>query len=117
MKPIYYLASALLLFTQEAYALNHSDVKPGSAEFLISACHEYTELYKKKDDPRFGAFLTTSKEESFRAGYCLGAIMHANNICGYSHSVSVYRSAERIASVNNVRAYSEAKLLDNAVCR
>ncbi|MFA0086378.1 hypothetical protein [Vibrio sp. 10N.261.51.F12] len=115
MKRIYCLASILLLFTQQAYALTHSDAKPGSTEFLISACHEYTELYKKKDEPRFGAFVTTSKEESFRAGYCLGAIMNASNICGYS--TSVYWSAERIASVSNARAYSEAKLLDRVVCR
>ena len=115
MKPIHYLVSILLLFTQQSYALTHSDAKPGSAEFLISACHEYTELYKKKDEPRFGAFVTTSKEESFRAGYCLGAIMHASNICDYS--TSVYWSAERIATVRNHRYYTEVELLDSAVCR
>lgn len=56
---------------------------PSSASFLISACQEYIELYDKKGDEHFGAFLTTSKEESFRAGYCLGAISHidANDYC------------------------------------
>ncbi|MCG9781345.1 hypothetical protein L1D52_03185 [Vibrio brasiliensis] len=117
MKPISYLTSFLLLLTQQSHALIQSDAKPGSAEFLISACQEYTELYKKKDDPRFGAFLTTSKEESFRAGYCLGAIMHANNTCIYSYTPSVYSSAEAIAAVSPEQAYSEARLLDEVVCR
>lgn len=63
MKSNHYLAALLLLFTAPSHALLNSDAKPGSAEFLISACQEYTELYEKKDQARFGAFLTTSKEE------------------------------------------------------
>jgi hypothetical protein len=117
MKPIHYLTGYLFLFASPSYALIQSDAEPGSPEFLISACQEYTELFKKKDDPRFGAFLTTSKEESFRAGYCLGSIMHANNTCAYSHTISVYRFAEAIASVSKDQFYSEARLLDEVVCR
>ncbi|GAD88327.1 hypothetical protein VHA01S_004_01000 [Vibrio halioticoli NBRC 102217] len=117
MKPIYYLTTFLLIFARPSYALEHSDAKPGSVEFLISACQEYTELYNKKDNSRFGAFFTTSKEESFRAGYCLGAIIHANSQCSYSRSPSVYRSAVIIASVNVKRAFSEARVIENAVCR
>lgn len=116
MKSIYYFTVSLLLFTHQSHALVPLNAKPGSAEFLIAACQEYTELYAKKDDPRFGAFLTTSKEESFRAGYCLGAIMHASNICASSYRPTVYRSAKAIASVNRDRSYSEALLLDEAVC-
>ncbi|MEZ8368931.1 hypothetical protein AB6C94_05775 [Vibrio splendidus] len=117
MKPIHYLTGFLFIFSLPSHALVHSNAKPGSAEFLISACQEYTELYNKKDDPSFGGFLTTSKEESFRAGYCLGAIMHTNSTCTYSYTQSVYRSAEVIASVNLDRASSEARLLEHAVCR
>ncbi|ENM5933956.1 hypothetical protein CTB58_001767 [Vibrio mimicus] len=117
MKPIHYLTASLLLSTTPSHALMHSNAKPGSAEFLISACQEYTELYQKKDEPRFAAFLTTSKEESFRAGYCLGAIMHANSTCPYSSTSSVYRSAEQIASAENDYEYSESRLLERAVCR
>ncbi|MGB5144245.1 MAG: hypothetical protein WBO22_12275 [Shewanella indica] len=116
MKPVIY-SIGLLLITQPSHALVNSNAKPGSAEFLIYACKEYTELYKKRDEPRFGAFLTTSKEESFRAGYCLGAIMHANSTCTYSYGKSVYRAAEVIASVTLDQAFSEAKLLEQAVCR
>ncbi|CAM4120716.1 hypothetical protein [Vibrio neonatus] len=117
MKPIHYLTAFLFIFARPSYALMHSDAKPGSVEFLISACQEYTELYNKRDDSRFGAFLTTSKEESFRAGYCLGAIMHANSQCAYPRSPSVYRSAEIIASVSVERAFSEARVIEHAVCR
>lgn len=117
MKSIHYLTALLFLFAAPSHALKNSDAKPGSAEFLISACQEYTELYQKKDDLRFGAFLTTSKEESFRAGYCLGAIMHTNSTCSYSSTSSVYRSAQVIASIKEVDRYSESRLLERAVCR
>ncbi|KIO36318.1 hypothetical protein [Shewanella sp. cp20] len=117
MKPVGYFLSLLMLFSQSSYALVNSNAKPGSAEFLIYACQEYTELYKKREEPRFGAFLTTSKEESFRAGYCLGAIMHANSTCSYSYAKSVYLAAEAIASVNLDRSYTEASLLEKVVCR
>lgn len=117
MKSIHYLTALLFLFTAPSHALLHSDAKPGSAEFLISACQEYTELYEKKDQPRFGAFLTTSKEESFRAGYCLGAIMHTSSTCTYSSRFSVYHSAERIALAKNAYMYSEEELLEDALCR
>ncbi|ARN66363.1 hypothetical protein [Vibrio vulnificus YJ016] len=117
MKPIHYLIASLALFTAPSSALVHFDERPGSVEFLISACREYIELYQKKDQPRFGAFLTTSKEESFRAGYCLGAIMHTNSTCTYSVTLSVYRSAEAIASVSNTSSYSESLLLERTVCR
>ncbi|MGL4713634.1 MAG: hypothetical protein ACRCWP_14090 [Shewanella sp.] len=117
MKPIYYLAIFLLLFAKPTLALVHSDAKPGSTEFLIAACQEYIELYKKRDEPRFGAYFTTSKEESFRAGYCLGAIMHANSTCTYSHSQLVYRAAEVIAASNLDHVYTETSLLERALCR
>ncbi|WP_282156656.1 hypothetical protein [Vibrio diabolicus] len=118
MKRIYFLAGLLLLsLGQTSYAYEHSSAKPGDVAFLVSSCQEYIELYKKKDDARFGAYLTTSKEESFRAGYCLGAVMHANNTCRYGYgSQSVYRSAEVIASIED-SYYSETKLLEHAVCR
>ncbi|QPL54599.1 hypothetical protein [Vibrio navarrensis] len=116
MKSIHYLTALLFLFAAPSHALMHSDAKPGSAEFLISACQEYTELYEKKNQPRFGAFLTTSKEESFLAGYCLGAIMHTNSTC-YSSRPSVYRAAQVIASIKDVDRYSESRLLERAVCR
>ncbi|WP_193252102.1 hypothetical protein [Vibrio navarrensis] len=116
MKSIHYLTALLFLFAAPSHALMHSDAKPGSAEFLISACQEYTELYEKKNQPRFGAFLTTSKEESFRAGYCLGAIMHTNSTC-YSSRSSVYRAAQVIASTKEVDFYTESRLLERVVCR
>ncbi|MBL4278352.1 hypothetical protein H8F10_10545 [Vibrio fluvialis] len=116
MKRIHFLAGLLLLsIAKMGYAFEHSSAKPGDVAFLVSSCQEYIELYKKKDDPRFGAYLTTSKEESFRAGYCLGAVMHANNTCGYG-SNSVYRSAEVIASIQD-SYYSETELLEDIVCR
>lgn len=116
MKRIHFLAGLLLLsIAKMGYAFEHSSAKPGDVAFLVSSCQEYIELYKKKDDPRFGAYLTTSKEESFRAGYCLGAVMHANNTCAYG-SKSVYRSAEVIASIKG-SYYSETKLLEDTVCR
>lgn len=117
MKPVLYYIGLLLLLTQPSYALVNSDAKPGSAEFLIYACKEYTELYKKRDEPRFGAFLTTSKEESFRAGYCLGAIMHANRTCTYTHYQKVYGAAEVIAAFKLDHVYTEASLLERALCR
>lgn len=115
MKSIHYLTALFFLFAAPSHALLNSGAKPGSAEFLISACQEYTELYEKKDQPRFGAFLTTSKEESFRAGYCLGAIMHTNHRC-YSSRSSVYRAAQVIASIKEVDFYTESRLLERAVC-
>jgi hypothetical protein len=117
MKPINYIIAILFLFAQPSYALEHSNARPGSAEFLIAACQEYTELYNKKDEPGFGTFLTTSKEESFRAGYCLGAVMHTNSTCSYSYTPSVYQAAKVIASVNVKQRYSETRLLEDAVCR
>lgn len=118
MRYIYLLVSFVLLTAgQTSYAFEHSTAKPGDVEFLVSSCQEYIELYKKKDVPRLGAYLTTSKEESFRAGYCLGAVMHANNTCRYGYgSKSVYRSAEVIASMKD-SYYSETRLLEDAVCR
>lgn len=118
MKVFYLLAGLVLLTTgQMSYAFEHASAKPGEVAFLVSSCQEYVELYQKKDEPRFGAFLTTSKEESFRAGYCLGAVMHATNGCRYGHgSNSVYRAAEVIASMKD-RYYSETRLLEEAVCR
>ncbi|WP_441258157.1 hypothetical protein ACS18Q_18215 [Vibrio sp. Vf1514] len=118
MKRIHLLAGlSLLSVGQMSYAFEHSSAKPGDVAFLVSSCQEYIELYKKKDEPRFAAYLTTSKEESFRAGYCLGSVMHANNTCRYGHSTnSVYRSAEVIASIKD-SYYSETKLLKDIVCR
>ncbi len=117
MKSIHLLVALLLLSAgQTSYAFEHVESKPGQVAFLVSSCQEYIELYDKKDESRYGAFLTTSKEESFRAGYCLGAVMHANNTCRYGYgSKSVYRSAEVIASMKD-RYYSETKLLEDAVC-
>ena len=117
MKPINYVTAIFIFFAQPSYAMEHSNARPGSAEFLIAACQEYTELYNKKDEPGFGTFLTTSKEESFRAGYCLGAVMHTNSTFFYSYSQSVYRAAKVIASVNFEQRYSETRLLEDAVCR
>ncbi len=118
MKRIQFLAGLFLLsIAKMSYAFEHSSAKPGDVAFLVSSCQEYIELYKKKDDTRFGAYLTTSKEESFRAGYCLGAVMHTNNTCRYGYgSQSVYRSAEVIASIED-SYYSETKLLEDTVCR
>lgn len=117
MKNIYFFIGLLLVMVgKSSYALEHNTAKPGSAAFLVSSCQEYTELFEKKDEPRFLAFLTTSKEESFRAGYCLGAVMHTNDTCQYG-SQSVYRAAEVIASIKNSDHYdSEAILLEQAVC-
>ncbi|OOE92094.1 hypothetical protein BZG76_09675 [Salinivibrio sp. AR647] len=117
MRVACYLVLCLLCVAQPSYALIHSDAKAGSAEFLVSACQEYIEIYDKKDDPHFGAFLTTSKEESFRAGYCLGALMNVDNICTSYVSRSVYRAAEVVASVGLDDTYSEARLLERAICR
>ncbi|MUK37739.1 hypothetical protein GNP82_09260 [Aliivibrio fischeri] len=119
MKPINYVIAFLFLFVQPSYAFEHSNANPGSAEFLIAACQEYTELYNKKDEQGFGTFFTTSKEESFRAGYCLGAVMHTNSKCSYpyTYTPSVYQAAKVIASVNVKQRYSETKLLEDAVCR
>lgn len=117
MRVACYLVLCLLCVAQPSYALIHSDAKAGSAEFLVSACQEYIEIYDKKDDSHFGAFLTTSKEESFRAGYCLGALMNADNICTSYVSRSVYRAAEVVASVGLDDTYSEARLLERAICR
>ncbi len=118
MKRIHFLAGLFLLsIGKMSYAFEHSSAKPGDVAFLVSSCQEYIELYKKKDDPRFGAYLTTSKEESFRAGYCLGAVMHTSNTCRYGYgSKSVYRSAEVIASIQDTYR-SEVKLLEETVCR
>lgn len=114
MKPIQYLVCFIILFTPYSHALINSDSEPGSAEFLISACQEYTELYNKKNDPRFGAFVSTSKEESFRAGYCLGAIMNTNNRCFYTHSI--FKTAQAIATVGSFRGYSESDVIEEATC-
>lgn len=118
MKVFYVLVGLVLLTAgQMSYAFERASAKPGEVAFLVSSCQEYVELYQKKDEPRFGAFLTTSKEESFRAGYCLGAVMHATNSCRYGYgSRSVYRAAEVIASMKD-RYYSETRLLEEAVCR
>lgn len=118
MKAFYVLAGLVLLTAgQMSYAFEHSSAKPGEVAFLVSSCQEYVELYQKRDEPRFGAFLTTSKEESYRAGYCLGAVMHATNSCRYGYgSQSVYRAAEVIASMKD-GYYSETRLLEDAVCR
>lgn len=114
MKPIQYLASSIILFASCSHALINSDSEPGSAAYLISACQEYTELYSKKDEPRFGAFLSTSKEESFRAGYCLGAIMNTNKGCFYSNSI--FKKAQAIATVGSYRGYSESDVIEEATC-
>ncbi|MEQ3513517.1 hypothetical protein ABMY35_09295 [Pseudoalteromonas sp. BZB3] len=113
----YCFALSLLLYSANSSALIQSNAKPGSVEFLKSACQEYTELYNKKDEEHFLAFWTTSKEESFRAGYCLGAVMHTNKTCTYRYSRSVYQSAKIIASFNQEQAYSEVTLLEQVVCR
>ncbi len=117
MKRFYSLALVSLLVAFSSSARESKTVSPGDVSFLVSACQEYVELYQKKDDERFGAFLTTSKEESFRAGYCLGAIMHADSkYCRYGLN-STYQTAEVIASMAGSDYYSESSLLEHAVCR
>jgi hypothetical protein len=117
MKRCYFLGSLLLLVAFSSFSREQRTATPGSVSFLISSCQEYVELYQKKNDERFGAFLTTSKEESFRAGYCLGAIMHAHyEDCRYG-SNRTYQTAEIIASMTSRDYYSESDLLERAVCR
>ena len=90
--------------------------KPGSARFLINACQEYIELYDKKNEKRFGAYLTTSVAESFRAGYCLGAVEHADMKCRWGEH-SMYKTAELIAKSSPQDYYGETVLLETALCR
>lgn len=113
----YCVALGVLLYSSTSSALIYPNSKPGSVEFLITACQEYTELYNKKDQEHFLAFWTTSKEESFRAGYCLGAVMHTNSTCAYRNSRSVYQSAQLIASFNQEQVFSEGTLLEQVICR
>ncbi|MGF1709846.1 hypothetical protein L4C37_04575 [Vibrio kagoshimensis] len=114
MKPIQYLGCIIILFSPYSHGSIHSDAKAGSAEFLISACQEYVELYNKKDDPRLGAFFSTSKEESFRAGYCLGAIFNTNDGCSFINST--FKIAQAIATVGRIQGYSESDVIEKATC-
>lgn len=117
MNRFYFVGLVVLLMAFSSFAREQRTEEPGSAGFLISSCQEYVELYQKKNDERFGAFLTTSKAESFRAGYCLGAVMHAHyEDCRYG-SNNAYRTAEIIASMASRDYYSESVLLEQAVCR
>ena len=117
MKRFYFFGAITLLMAFSSFARENRAALPGSVSFLISSCQEYIELYEKKNEERFGAFLTTSKEESFRAGYCLGAIMHAHyKDCHYG-SHHIYHIAKIIASETNSDYYSESTLLEQVVCR
>ncbi len=90
--------------------------EPGSPAFLQSACQEYIELYNKRDNEMLGAFLTTSKEESFRAGYCLGAISHFES-AQYCRQGSTYRAAQKIAKLDISYYHSEDRFIQDAVCQ
>ncbi|KMV28416.1 hypothetical protein AB733_23865 [Photobacterium swingsii] len=114
MKPLLFLTLISISFCSVAKTdrVNH----PGSPAFLQSACQEYIELYNKKGDEMFAAFLTTSKEESFRAGYCLGAISHFESArrCHYG---STYRAAQKIAKLDMSYNHSEDRFIQDAVCQ
>ncbi|WPC72398.1 hypothetical protein [Vibrio porteresiae] len=109
------LGIVLILTATPALSLVQLDASTGSATFLIQSCREYIELYNKKEE-RFGAFLTTSKDESFRAGYCLGAIEHADMKCRWGEH-SMYKTAELIAKSSPQDYYGETVLLETALCR
>ncbi|MBE1275020.1 hypothetical protein [Enterovibrio baiacu] len=120
-----YLLFLAMLFPHAVLARSAAFSGPGSAAFLASACQEYIELYNKKDDERFGAFLTTSQEEGFRAGYCLGALLHlsSRDYCGTYAGLaegSIYSKASSIANntdFEELNYQSEDRLIEEALCR
>ncbi|NBI54722.1 hypothetical protein [Photobacterium alginatilyticum] len=114
MRPLFFLTLISISFCSAAKTDRINE--PGSPAFLQSACQEYIELYNKKDNEMFGAFLTTSKEESFRAGYCLGAISHFEPD-QYCHQSSKYRSAQKIAELDISYYRSEERFIQDAVCQ
>lgn len=116
MKRMLSFGLALLVTTFPALCREDPAPKPGSTRFLINACQEYIELYSKKDEERFGAYLTTSSAESFRAGYCLGAVEHADMKCRWGEH-SMYKTAELIAKSSPQDYYGETVLLETALCR
>lgn len=114
MSPLFFFTLLSVSFCSAAKTDRTNE--PGSPAYLKTACQEYIELYNKKDDEMFGAFLTTSKEESFRAGYCLGAISHfePDQYCYHS---SKYSSAQKIAESDISYYRSEDKFIQDAVCQ
>lgn len=116
MKRSLSIGIALILTATPALSRVLPVASPGSATFLIQSCHGYIELYAKKKEERFGAFLTTSKDESFRAGYCLGAIEHADMQCRWGEH-STYKTAELIAKSSPRDYYGETVVLETALCR
>lgn len=114
MRPL--LLCALLSISFCSAAKTDRTNEPGSPAFLQSACQEYIELYNKKDTEMFGAFLTTSKEESFRAGYCLGAISHFEP-AQYCHQGSKYRAAQKISKLDISYYRSEERFIQDAICQ
>lgn len=85
--------------------------------YLQVSCQEYLSIYDKEGKEKFLSFLTASQADTYRAGYCLGAIKNYFPTNFQCKPVSNYQAAQFLVKNNINNYYSVNQFLTAAVCQ